>query len=59
MAKKTENPTPEAEHTMPVHPDPKKETILLRYPQNGDVKALAKETKRDEKTVYCSSIGGG
>ena len=50
MAKKTENPTPEAERTMPVHPDPKKETILLRYPQNGDVKALAKETKRDEKT---------
>ena len=30
MAKKTENPTPEAEHTMPVHLDPKKETILLR-----------------------------
>ena len=44
MAKKTENPAPEAERKMPVHPDPDHETILLRYPQNGDVKALAKET---------------
>lgn len=41
MAKKTENPAPEAERKMPVHPDPDHETILLRYPQNGDVKALA------------------
>ena len=50
MAKKTENPAPEAERTMPVHPDPKKETILLRYPQNGDVKVLAKEAGTDKKT---------
>ena len=41
MAKKTENPAPEAERKMPVHPDPDHETILLRYPQNGDVKVLA------------------
>lgn len=47
MAKKTENPAPEAERTMPVHPDPKKETILLRYPQNGDVKALSAIKKEE------------
>lgn len=49
MAKKTENQASEAERTMPVHPDPTKETILLRYPQSGDVKALSK-IDRDQKT---------
>lgn len=49
MAKKTENPASEAERTMPVHPDPKRETILLRYPRNGDVKALS-GIDRDPKT---------
>lgn len=58
MAKKTENPAPEAERKMPVHPDPDHETILLRYPQNGDVKALAKETHKDKKTghVHWSTV---
>ena len=55
MAKKTENPAPEAERKMPVHPDPDHETILLRYPQNGDVKALAKETHKDKKTGHVQS----
>ena len=26
---------------MPVHPDPDKETILLRYPEDGSVKAVS------------------
>lgn len=26
---------------MPVHPDPNKETILLRYPEDGSVKAVS------------------
>jgi len=58
MAKKTENPAPEAERKMPVHPDPDHETILLRYPQNGDVKVLAKETHKDKKTghVHWSTV---
>lgn len=49
MAKKTETPAPEAERKMPVHPDPDKETILLRDPQNGNVKVLSAIDK-DKKT---------
>lgn len=58
MAKKTETPAPGAERRMPVHPDPDKETILLRDPQNGDVKVLAKEAHKDKKTgkVYMPTV---
>lgn len=30
-----------SERPMPVHPDPDKETILLRYPEDGSVKAVS------------------
>ena len=50
MAKKTETPAPEAERAMPVHPDLDKETVLLRDPQNGAVKVLAREAHKDKKT---------
>ncbi len=49
MAKKTETPAPEAERKMPVHPDPDKETILLRDSQNGNVKVLS-DIDKDKKT---------
>lgn len=48
MAKKKEPEVSQAERPMPVHPDPNKETILLRYPNNGDVKVLS-EIKKDDK----------
>ena len=40
MAKK-EKQTEPAEKTMPVRPDPNKETILLRYPLDGSVKVVS------------------
>ena len=46
MAKK-EKQTEPAEKTMPVRPDPNKETILLRYPLDGSVKVVS--ALKDEK----------
>lgn len=48
-AAKGESQTTDAK-TMPVHPDPDKETILLRYPHDGSVK-VASELKQDTKGV--------
>lgn len=41
MAKQEKTNSTASERPMPVHPDPDKETILLRYPEDGSVKAVS------------------
>lgn len=55
MAKK-ENETKTDERTMPVHPDPNKETVLLRYPKDGGVKVLSAIKVNEQGTVSLVTV---